>query len=174
MIFFNERKLAEDLRAYVVTEKQQFYYLLIVDLFLSVWTTNAGAHLLYSGHDNLFDRLTDITQLVAVLIILFYSNFVNRKGDNRDFIMRYICLSVPISIKAMCLALILGILDGIILKASGHLADLKYPSEFILCLLVDIFLIWRYRVTFIIASGQSNGGGSILSIFGSDTGASAM
>ena len=155
MILFSETKLAEDLRIGAVTEKEQVFYLLLVNLFIAVWTTNAVSHLFYDPGINIFDHLSDVVDLIATASMIIFSNLVNSRGNNRDFIARYVCLSVPIGIKGLILTVALAIFIG---TMEVHLGKVEHGGgipTLAAVLIVEIFLFSRYLVAFKIASGQT-------------------
>lgn len=94
----NDRRLAKTLKTGEVSVKEHFYYLLILFLLGQFFATSFITSITYSPI-TWWSIATDIVYLVSVLlgIILIYNT--NKQGDNKKFIERFICLSIPITIQ---------------------------------------------------------------------------
>lgn len=109
MIFFRTHNLAEKLHKNEVTEREGIYYLmggiliaLVSNLLANIWV--------WTEWLNAFSMI--IPYLIAFLTIpLLYK--LNKRWDGKDFIFRYICLQLPISINlfiiTFCFSIILWI-----------------------------------------------------------------
>jgi hypothetical protein len=192
LILFRQRKLAQKLHEDAVTEKQQIYYLILYSLVTVLYVMMSRNEGRPEGHYNVYDFISDGVTILYTVASILYLFSLNKKGDGRNFLVRYICLAIPITVKMFLLALPLGVavffLDNPAIvsaaSASGknqkafdealnHIATGPYTCiAVVACLLFCFFL---YRNAFRIASGQSDGrGDSVLSVFGSDEGAGAM
>ena len=104
MIIFNHIKLAKKLHSGDVTEREKFYYVMIVIFIISILPSHSDSS--SSGRlDYLSDTLTIIT--------LIASYMMNRSGDNHNFVERYFCLQSPLIIQL----LIIGVPIMIVLLA---------------------------------------------------------
>ena len=110
MYFFNDKKLARDLHKEIVSEKEQLGYLLVITLLGAIFLTTTFGHFVFSESPPLsaYVYLGDIFYLVLTLACILYSFKINNTGDNKDYIIRYTCLSAPILIKATIIGVILG------------------------------------------------------------------
>ncbi|MBI5570739.1 MAG: hypothetical protein HY914_12405 [Desulfomonile tiedjei] len=95
MYWWNTSKLAEDLRAGRVDERERLKYLLATLVALSI-----GALLLFCsggslGLESLIYAAVYLTIAIIGTIICYR---VNRNGDNTDFIGRMICLGWPVAV----------------------------------------------------------------------------
>lgn len=184
MYFWNDKKLAHDLHKGFVSEKQQMLYLLFVSILMSIFLTSTVGYNIWSVHAplTLHDYASDIVYLAISILIILVSFKINNKGDGKDFLLRYICLSLPISIKSILVGLILGVLGFMldvqlyisanpdIMPSSPTQEDYDYFFENgidqvtsnmgILLTMIGImlYILWRFTVCFKIASGQEEYG----------------
>lgn len=180
MIFFSEKKLARKLHEGQVTEKEQMIYLSLYVMTCVFFTTMSVNHATYHNTTiNAYSYLFDFVTLTFTFGTIFYCSFLNRQGDGKNLITRYICVSVPLVIKFTPLLIIMaGIgssLDNF-LDITSHIGkpvDVENQQEVdaytkqlesmmqeegpflvLLYALFSSFLMWRYGVAFKIASGK--------------------
>ena len=125
----------------------------------------------------IFYYVIDITTVAYTFALVLICYRVNAQGDNTDFIARWICLSLPVSVRFLVFvvcALIIAIIIGGLYDAdisSPSLEELKTMTEeeinqieysavsdFILFLplpLSLLYLLRRISTAFKIASGQT-------------------
>jgi hypothetical protein len=114
MYIWNVNALVEDLSNAKIDQKEQVKYVLTYsllgllmadpviykDLEYSVWT---------------FCR--SITMVVLVILGVLYCYNINKRGDDKDFILRFACLSIPIFFRisafVLVIVIILGSIQGI-------------------------------------------------------------
>lgn len=164
MIFFSEKKLARKLHEGQVTEKEQMIYLILFNLMYAIFMTTSFSDNSTNMPVNLYNYLTDALMLVFTIGIVIYCRFINNKGDGKDLLVRYTCLTIPIGIKFLPLSFIAGflffIVDNLdIITASEASFEPTESMEIGPCSFASIvvlyaLLIWRYKVNFMIASGR--------------------
>ena len=107
MILFNHIKLAKALRKGEVTETGRFLYFFVIFLLVNVMTMLSLTGWANEGRSvNQLDVVIDVVNISILLIGTLIAFRVNATGDHRDFIARFICLSVPIGIQTIIVAFI--------------------------------------------------------------------
>jgi len=103
-----------------------------------------------------WDLYGDITILTVLLLITSWCYCINKSGDNKDFVARYIALSIPICIQLFFI-LLTGVIIGSILGATcfSTLPWENVEASIIVSLgiLALIYILWRLPSAFKIASG---------------------
>lgn len=96
MYWWNESKLAQELRDGQVEEKERFNYYFAVTVAAVAYTEVVG----YIGHQfNMPIAVRSAVYIAVAIIGTILCYRANRNGDNNDFISRMICLSWPIGVK---------------------------------------------------------------------------
>lgn len=106
MNFFRDKELAQRFAADNVSEREIFYYFLISSLlFYSLTTTTiiSLVEIKATFLDHIFDAVTLVIALIGMIGIFR----INSKGDNKNFVSRFISLSFPIGVKCFILMIIL-------------------------------------------------------------------
>jgi len=158
---WNDKKLARDLKNDAVSQRHKFIYFLmyvIVPFFLSGFTG--------SDSSQKSEEMLASLQLNHTFSLLFYSIGIgaiaalcwfyktNQKGDGVHFIERYVCLTVPISIRtgiAGFLAIFVPLMVILLMGKTGAPLLRYLPA---LPLLVQIYFWIRMNTLFKTASGQ--------------------
>ncbi len=123
MNFFRDKELAERFAADNVSEREKLYYFLATVIIYSLLTSSfitSSADVPVAFTEYIFDIL--LLVLTVSGSIWIYN--INKKGDNKDFIGRYVSLSFPIGIQTLLLAIILFI----IIFAGGFLITLNIEN----------------------------------------------
>ena len=175
MYFFSDRKLARDLHKGIVTEKEQLVYLLIATFICAIFLTTTMSYGPDSQPLSLYSYLADIIYLTVTLAAIIQAFKKNQSGDGKDFIVRYICLSAPITIKVTIFAFILGMLAFFIdftlyaiqnpevaeaLQNESNITSNIFsqaplgPGYLSVISIIALYYYWRYISAFKIASGQ--------------------
>jgi len=98
MYIWKPSNLAIDLRNDNVTEKEKLKYV----LFWVLATAIASDPVLHIDFEYVLnDTILSIVMLLISAAGTIYCYKINKKGDNKDFISRYICLSIPVGIRAL-------------------------------------------------------------------------
>lgn len=117
--FWNVNQLVKDLRAGIVTEYEKMRYLLFTAL-LEVFAVNQASNIRPVNQSEMLIKALFVGLMVALVIWgIHHCYIINQKNDNKNFIERFICLSVPISIRlgvyfllGMFLIVLCGVLVG--------------------------------------------------------------
>ena len=106
MRLWNVNKLIAELRGDSLSQKQKFYYFLTF-FILYVW---CGVLLQYIHAEVSFMLVIEDVIFWVLSVCGFILCFkANQKGDNINFIERFICLSIPISIRLIVIMCIIYI-----------------------------------------------------------------
>ena len=100
MIFWNVRKLAEQLKNEELSSKQKLRYLLLVFVFLGITP--------YAYLGEAFNSAYGIEVLVVLFATIWgvlYCHEANEEGDGKDFFERFICIGVPVGVRLMAVFL---------------------------------------------------------------------
>ena len=154
MNIFSDRALAERFREDAVSPVWRLFYLTAFLLFQSVLLTTYVQS--YSDHAvSLWTHLSDGLMIVTAIFGTIALWYINRLGDNREFIERYICLSFPIFFHMFAIAGVAFV--GLTLVSTMFGYD-KHPGttpihSFVIVLLIYGWYYWRLFLSFRIASG---------------------
>ncbi|AIF81026.1 hypothetical protein I862_02315 [endosymbiont of Acanthamoeba sp. UWC8] len=99
MIFWNDIKLALQLRNSEIDEDEKFYYYLVTVVLFTICGLKGG-----------------LLALSVEIIGLFCIFKANRRGDNKAFIERVVCLSLPIAVKGFVLLLLIISIEMLMLE----------------------------------------------------------
>ncbi len=154
MNIFSDRALAGRFREGSVSSLSRLFYLTAFLFFQSVLLTTYFQS--YSDHAvNLWTHLSDGLMILTAIFGTIALWSVNRLGDNREFIERYICLSFPIFFHMLAIA---GVVFVALTLASTLFGYDKHPSttpihSFVIVLLIYGWYYWRLFLSFRIAAG---------------------
>ena len=109
MQILNDRKLARRLNEDVVSEKEQFYYFMIL-LIVSILPSSAWLIGQLGVMANYWDLASDIALIVFTLSGSVWVFNTNASGDNRNFVARYISLGLPVSIQTLIGVIIVALM----------------------------------------------------------------
>lgn len=127
MYFWNVRALAEDLKLGQVTQEEKMKYFLVQTVIISL-VFSFISHLaspLYSTGAMAF--LESTMDLVVNVLGIWMCYEANKLGDNKEFLDRIICLSLPIGVRLTVFIIPLSFLIGIMtgwLDTAGAAQDL--------------------------------------------------
>jgi len=117
MYLWKVNSLVEDFKSGNVSQKEEFKYMLLYTITMVLGTDPA----LYIGSSyNYYDTLTSVLMLGISIFGIFYCYKLNSSGDNKDFIVRLMCLGLPVTIRVLTLMvpifIIAGILEAVVLS----------------------------------------------------------
>ena len=140
MYFWNVKALVKSLKDNSITEFEKMLYLLAYGLlfsFLSIISTLMPETTTPQFYD---DWILDVIFLIINAFGILYLYNINSKGDNKDFITRYICLGLPVTIRYFIFSIPYFIAATIILGVSLALISPNERSESgkVLNLILDI------------------------------------
>jgi hypothetical protein len=147
MYLWDTKALANELKAGTLKQSEKFRYFLI---FVMVGYMEIDLAIYLNEPYTLNDLITStvITIFTGIAIYLCYR--INREGDDLEFLERYICLTLPVSIRFI--AVILMIFIGVLTLSAflGDSFDLWVEEgsllEWIVILLMEIIYFWRIWV----------------------------
>lgn len=147
MYFWNTKALAKELKEGSVDQKEKMKYFVIFMLSTYVvFDLSLYMQEEYSSDDFILSLLNTGLMMIAV----YFCYRINLEGDNFEFIDRFVCLSLPISIRFICV--VFGILIGVSFLSSflgesfNPWAEEGSLQEGIEILLVEILYFWRIWV----------------------------
>ena len=91
-----------------MSEKEQLIYFLILTTIYSVLATTYINQVFYDTVTN-WDIAIDASVIVITFVGTLFVFNTNAKGDSKDFIARYICLSFPVIIQVVLLTLMIAV-----------------------------------------------------------------
>jgi len=145
MYIWKSTDLANDLRNNNVTEKEKLKYI----LFWVLATAIASDPFLYTDYEYVLnDAVMSLVMLVIAASGTIYCYKINKGGDNKDFINRYICLSIPVGVRVLSVLIIL-FSSIIIIDLSFELNYLggekeTYTTSIYEIVILAIFMLWAY------------------------------
>ena len=119
MYLWKVDSLVEDLRTGVVTQKEEFKYILLFTVAMAI----ASDPVMFIDFSyNYYDTISSIANISITIIGIFYCYKINAIGDNKDFILRLICIGLPVLIRTLVIFIpifiIAGALEGVVLATS--------------------------------------------------------
>ena len=83
---------------------------------------------------SVIDAVRFISTIAITIAGTLFGYIANRDGDNRDFITRFVCLSVPVAIRMIAIALIVAFPVGVVggLLSLGKYCESTYRVELFL------------------------------------------
>jgi hypothetical protein len=144
MNFFKDRELAQRLRNNQVSEKEKFIYLLINLMAISIASCLPSSEI-----------IEELLYLSLTIIGTIFCYKVNAKGDNQNYIERYISLGVPIAIQVIILMIPFSfILSFLFIKFSSIIGNNENIEVIINTSIFECYFFWRLYGSIKIASGQ--------------------
>jgi len=170
MYFLRDKKLAHDLHKGFVSEKQQMLYLLFTSLFTSLFFTVTFGTALFAdaAPANIYNYISDGFYVLITGLTVLHTFKINQKGDDNEFIVRFICIGLPVTLKVTLLSLILGVivapidlaLAGINLNEidAANFSTESGPATAIAIISMSLLALHFFTRSFKIASGQKGYG----------------
>lgn len=158
MYFWNVTALADDLREGRTTQREKMMYLLAFVALLAA----LGEVSSYTCVREQVTSLRILQSLVFMALNIFgviFCHGANRRGDNVDFITRFICISWPITMRLLAVTTVLLILHmavyfylfrAVVLTPGFDLFDFV-----VLCLFSAVYYLWVGKHIRDIASRES-------------------
>jgi hypothetical protein len=117
MYFFNVKKLSEELKLKTVTQRQKMMYFIVI-FFISPVASPTAYIDVYNSPQDLAIALPSFVINILGIYICYKANL---QGDNEEFIVRMVCLNLPIIVRLTVLYMILAIPIQIIMRDSSAL-----------------------------------------------------
>lgn len=166
MIFFKYKTLAKMLHNNEVTQKQQMIYLLLITILYTINSTSLLGDYFYNNAAelNLYDYIIDATAVFFVILITILAYIQNSKGDNKHYISRSICLTLPVLMLTFPIAFLFGIpaglLDSIVFyNLEPNAPDFaQHTGPFLVSSIIAMYAVYTHLFIngFKIASGQKD------------------
>jgi hypothetical protein len=148
MYIWNVKALAQDLKAGQVSQKEKMKYFLVTIIVQMLMTSMPAQPSLQYGD---FIRTVIFIIITAIGIVVCYK--ANSRGDDKEFVERIICLSLPIGVRISLLLFIGLILDIIIATVLQFGPQALEVSIFIVSIIVLIITLTWMRSYIIDVSG---------------------
>jgi len=136
--------LVEDFKSGNVSQKEEFKYMLLFTIAM-VFVTDPA---LYIGSSyNYYDTLETIITLVISIFGVYYCYKINSSGDNKDFIVRLMCIGLPVMIRlfaVMIPVLIVGDVLEVVVLYPESLDEETFESTPMQVVLISIFIAAYY------------------------------
>lgn len=143
MYLWKVDRLVADLQSNQLTAKEEFKYLLISSVSITALSIPieiaSATDLSYIGF---------FGTLLITIFNIYYSYNINASGDNKDFIKRSICLSVPITIRLLPIVILLLLIDDIINTPSSYYENPDQDFPIMPVSVTDIALEWVLTVIY--------------------------
>lgn len=146
MYFWNSDRLAEELRAGTVSEWERAKYYLV---FTGLMAT-AVELLQYDPEPVSAPAVTlSVVNVLAACLGSLAAYRINRMGDNRDFVGRIICLSLPVGLRVLVAGLVAALALGICVGglapglADHFLSDSISWPDTVFYSGITVLLYWR-------------------------------
>lgn len=115
MYLWKVDKLVEDFKSGKVSQKEELKYMLL----FTVLMTLGSDPLLYVGSSyNKYDSISTILLLAISVLGIYYCFKINSAGDNKDFIVRVMCIGLPVVIRILVffipIFVLVAVLEGLL------------------------------------------------------------
>lgn len=139
MIFWNTKKLGDDLRMGRVSQVQSARYLVASVL---LWTLLVELTYWIQTTRNALDGVWTVFSILAAIVGTWLCYRANARGDNRNLIERFICLSLPITMRVLVLQIALFIGVYFAESVGDNLGDQTTPLT-LACEIAAILVFYR-------------------------------
>lgn len=113
MYLWKVDSLVEDFRSEKVTQEEEFKYMLVFTIAVAFASDPA----LYAGSSyNQYDAMVSVIVLGISIFGVYYCYKINSGGDNKDFIVRMMCIGLPVMVRVLVI-MFPAYLAGAILEA---------------------------------------------------------
>lgn len=147
MYLWKVDSLVEDFKAGKVSQKEEFKYMLFYFIAMAL----AIEPYFYIGYSyNYYDTLGSIVNLVISISGVYYCYTINSKGDNKDFIVRMMCIGTPVLIRVLvAMILVLIPLTFVLLFLESEILPAEYiDSEFTETTLLEVVVVSFFSVVY--------------------------
>lgn len=154
MNFIRDRELALRFKNNAVHSKERFLYLLIFMILFSLTTSSCINSYLYSFDINYWDISIDVIVLATTILGTYICYQTNKKGDNKEFIERYISIYFPITIQTILILIPVFFVYIIVIESFiiVELHDRTLAYEFIIMTVYMLYFYWRLNSAIRIAA----------------------
>jgi len=146
MYLWNVKALAQDLKEDKVTEKEKMKYFLVT-MLLAIFL-NSGSS---SDGSTWFKWANYIVTFGLTFGGVIWCYNANQRGGNKDFVIRFICLSIPVYVR-MFVPIIVLIIIGVVIDS--HIFDSSYVSLAIDCTYYIVYFAWVRKYIIYISNNE--------------------
>lgn len=144
MYLWKVDSLVEDFKSGNVNQKEEFKYMLLFTITMALVSDPA----LYIGSSyNYYDTISSVIMLGISILGVYYCYKINSCGDNKDFIVRVMCIGLPVMIRVLVVMIpvfiVVGILEAALLNPES-LNEETFESNPIQVVLISIFIAAYY------------------------------
>ena len=154
MYFWRIERLVEDLNRDQISEWEGAKYLIMIGVVFSIATAPVfSIGMEYSW----LDTVSTAIIVAATGLGTFYCYRINRRVDDRDFVLRFVCLFVPVTVRLIPVVVLVGILTGILFTESWPGFDAldepvepyrTAPEDLGMLVLLQVIFYWYLGRTF--------------------------
>ena len=113
MYLWKVDNLVEDFKSGKVSQKEEFKYML---LFTVLIIFSSDPLLYIDSSYNTYDFVSSLLWLASSVWGIYYCYKINSEGDNKDFIIRVMCIGLPVAIRVLVflipIILLIGFVEG--------------------------------------------------------------
>jgi hypothetical protein len=139
MIWFDIIKLEKKLIDGDLSEKEGFNYVFALLIIAAIGRYMSSVA---DDYENNWFLLVEAGVLISILTAQLIATFkINRNGDGKDFVKRYVCLAVVIRIRLAIYSLAIGVPVVIILAVAGKEMGILQNIKDFVKLVIPIILV---------------------------------
>lgn len=136
MYIWKVSPLIEQLKSGSLNQKEQLKYYLAYSILMIL----AADPLLSSGFEySIYDTINTLTMILLTILGVVYCYKINKSIDDKDFILRFVTLGLPIAVRIIVLAIVIGIIHGVI-DISVSDTEIIEDSEALQTTIVDVVI----------------------------------
>jgi len=129
MYIWKVSPLIEELKNQKLSQKEQFKYFLTYSLLMVL---SADPFLYIDFNYVIYDSIDTLVASIITILGIIYCFKVNESVDGKDFILRFITLGLPITVRfVFVIILVVGIYYGLIDSSDSEVIDTK-PADVVL------------------------------------------
>jgi len=144
MYLWKVDSLVEDFKSGNVSQKEELKYMLLFTIAITLASDPA----LYVGSSyNYYDTLSSALVLGISIFGVYYCYKLNSSGDDRDFIVRVMCIGLPVMVRILVVMLpvfIIGVILEAIFLYPKSLYEETYENTPIQVTLISVFITAYY------------------------------
>ena len=144
MYLWKVDSLVDDFKSGRVPQKEELKYMLLFTIAMAFASNPA----LYIGSSyNHYDTIISVAVLGISIFGVYYCYKINSGGDNRDFIVRIMCIGLPVMVRVLAVMIPVFIVGGILESALFHpetLDEETFESTPVQVALTSVFIAVYY------------------------------
>lgn len=122
MYIWNVNALIEDLKDEKISQKEQFKYVIAY----SVLMLFASDPVVHAGHEySYIDSIQSLLLLLVSVLGIYFCYCANRKADDKDFLLRFFTIGLPITVRCIAIIFPIAIVAGFIEGLTSSEASLE-------------------------------------------------